>query len=102
MVKRLLLFFLLLIFLSITANSFAWDSTAAKYYPLSIGNLWSYHRIDRGPDCIDKAKEFDFIVRISSDTIISGKRYFRLEGITTNLERIDSTTMKVYRYSGGN
>jgi hypothetical protein len=106
--KKIKLLFTILIILLVAKNGFSWDSEAAKFYPLTIGNTWSYHKIvyaNTGSICIQILSESDFIVTIPSDTIMpNGKRYFKILGpdiYSTFYERIDSVKMNVYRYSGG-
>jgi hypothetical protein len=95
--------FIGILLVGITENSFSWDSTASKYYPLAVGNQWSYHRIDRtGFNCIQYTNEYDYLVTVVSDTLMpNGKRYFRLQGPTVTFERVDSVSMNIYRYSSG-
>jgi hypothetical protein len=79
---------------------FSWDSTAAKFYPLAIGNTWSYHHINwgmMGNSCIVFQSEYYVVKRIVSDTVMpNGKIYFKFNN--GNFERIDSASMNVYRY----
>ena len=96
---RKLVIFLLFNFF-ILNNSFSWDSTAAKFYPLAVGNTWSYHHINwgmMGNQCIVLQSQYDVIRRIVSDTLMpNGKRYFKYNN--GRLERIDSTSVNVYEY----
>lgn len=96
----------LIVIISIPNCLFSWDTVAAKYYPLAIGNQWSYHKINRtGFNCIQFTTSSDYIISVVSDTLMpNGKRYFKLHGPTvsyTSYERIDSTTMNVYKYISG-
>src|SRR5206468_9171273 len=62
---------------------------------------WSYHyRTYQPPNgCILPVTEYNYIVSIVSDTLLpNGRRYFKFSD--GNLERIDSSTMNVYRWSG--
>ena len=43
--KKLIIILILLFQIMSVKNSYSWDSEAAKFYPLAIGNMWSYHRI---------------------------------------------------------
>ncbi|NOS84163.1 MAG: T9SS type A sorting domain-containing protein [Ignavibacteria bacterium] len=101
--KNLLLVLLhFIIVSSFISNSYSWDSEAAKFYPLAVGNQWSYHRVDRtGFNCIQISNEYNYIVTVVTDTLMpNGKRYFKLQGPSVSFERIDSVTMNVYKYSG--
>lgn len=92
--------------LSSATPLYSWDSEAAKFYPLAIGNQWSYHREDmNGFGCTQVTSTTDYIVTVVSDTLMSnGKWYYKLvrTGGLTYYERIDSTTMNVFKYSSGN
>lgn len=80
----------------ITNNNYGWDSTIAKYYPLAIGNTWSYHHVGLYTTCSVSYVD-DFIVKIVSDTVLpNNKKYFKFND--GRLERIDSNSMNVYRY----
>src|SRR5260221_2010590 len=98
--KKLIIFSILLFQLMSFKNSYSWDSEAAKFYPLAIGNIWSYHRITlSSSSCAMFIGDADFLVRVISDTLMpNGKRYFKILGQYTYYDRIDSTTMQVYRY----
>lgn len=89
-----------LIFLLNFNNSYSWDSTAAKFYPLAVGNSWSYnHKIYQPPlGCTAPTPQYNFIFSIVSDTTIAGHRYFRFSN--GSLERIDSNSMNVYKRIG--
>jgi len=89
---------IVLLFISFTGSSISWDSTAAKFYPLAIGNVWSYHHVSLGGSfCVVVLSQYDFAVRIVRDTLMpNGKRYFRFSN--GDLERIDSNSMNVYGY----
>lgn len=100
------IFTFFLIILIQPAILYSWDSVAAKYYPLAVGNQWSFHRVNRtGPNCIQYTTESDYTISIVSYTLMpNGKWYYKFYGPTVNYtsyERIDSTTMNVYLYSSG-
>ncbi len=99
--KKTALIFLL--YISIVSNSFGWDSTAAKFYPLAVGNVWSYHHINwamMGNFCIVMQSQYDYVRRVVSDTLMpNGKRYFKFND--GDLERIDSSNMNVHSYYMG-
>ncbi|MGH2574926.1 MAG: T9SS type A sorting domain-containing protein [Ignavibacteria bacterium] len=96
------LLILLLLFFLLFSNSVthAWDSTAAKFYPLAVGNLWSYRHINFAQFTCVPYTYYDYTVSIVSDTLMpNGKRYYRFS--SGYRDRIDSATMNVYRYVGG-
>jgi hypothetical protein len=84
-------------------NSLSWDSTAAKLYPMAVGNTWSYnYKTYNGPSgCIILATETNYIVRIVSDTVMpNGRRYFKFDDRGSfYYRRIDSVKMNIYQYS---
>jgi len=103
MKKRLILFFISLMF--IPHIIYSWDSTAAKFYPLAVGNLWSYnYKSYQNPlGCSIAANQYNYIVRITLDTLMpNGKRYYKLTGGGTYYHRIDSASMNVYQFGQGN
>ncbi|MCI0448785.1 MAG: T9SS type A sorting domain-containing protein [Chlorobi bacterium] len=95
--KRLLL---LLFIAALTWNfnkSFSWDSTAAKFYPLAVGNLWSYRHVNFAQFSCVPMSYYDYVVKI--DSLVSrpnGKWYFKFSD--GSLRRVDSITMNVYAY----
>ncbi len=103
MKKTLIIFLIVYTVLASFNYSYSWDSEAAKYYPLAVGNQWSYHIIHRsGPSCIMFGNQYDYLVRVLSDTLMpNGKKYYKIQGPAITFQRIDSVTMNVYQYSGG-
>jgi len=102
------LFLILTIVFSFTFDkqTYSWDTTAAKYYPLAVGNVWSYHYINFSDYyCYVISNQHDYIVQVVSDSIMpNGKKYFKV--INGNyfmglFQRIDSNTMNVYKWSNG-
>lgn len=89
-------------------SGFAWDTTAAKYYPLRIGNTYTFENIQYLQGCIGMPTG-KFKTTITRDTILSnGKKYFEFQsrGSVSALfnsywkyQRIDSSSMNVYGYS---
>lgn len=79
-------------------KSMAWDSTAAKFFPLAVGNSWSYHYISRGGNPIPcyPNNQYNYIISITSDTVVNGHRYYKFSN--GDRLRIDSASMNVYRY----
>ncbi|HEX2788604.1 MAG TPA: T9SS type A sorting domain-containing protein [Ignavibacteria bacterium] len=105
MKKIILIFLIKIFFFSLTSQSFAWDTTAAKFYPLAIGNSYTYVKQqlhDLG--CLPMQIYGNYRVKITRDTILNnGKKYFVFEGWNNILstpnwryQRIDSSTMNVY------
>lgn len=107
--KKIILILLIKIFFFIQVpNSFAWDTTAAKFYPLAIGNSYTFVQQELysqfcTPTWILGIQR----VSITSETIINGKKYFVLEGSIYYVnnhwkyQRIDSSTMNVYFFDVG-
>jgi hypothetical protein len=95
--KKIILIFIILL---TQQNLFSWDTTAAKFYPLAIGNQWSYwHASFHYPyGCSLVFEPYHYIISIISDTVISSHKYYKFNN--GSLERIDSVTMNVYRRSG--
>jgi len=79
-------------------NICAWDSTAAKFFPVAIGNTWSYHYTTYGPtNCFTILSQSDYIITIIGFTLMpNSKWYFRFNDDT--YYRIDSSNMNVYKY----
>ena len=97
----MLRYILLPVFFLLTFHSttHSWDSTAAMYYPMSIGNTWSIHSASLSPSsCIIITGQSDYIIKITGDTVMpNSKRYFKFSDGT--YQRIDSNKMNVYKYS---
>jgi len=81
-------------------KSYSWDPEAAKFYPLAVGNQWSYHFISRGGNPVPcyPHSPYDYIITIIGDTVINGHKYYKFSN--GNRLRIDSTSMNVYRFMG--
>lgn len=103
----LALFVVSLSVITIPQSGFAWDSTAAKYYPLKIGNKYAFQRVQYLEGCVSFPL-LKFRVEIIRDTILSnGKKYFEFHSPANaynvkpywKYQRIDSATMNVYGYS---
>lgn len=102
--KNLLLVFLLCLSFTAGINKiFAWDPEAAKFFPLAVGNQWSYHYVTKAPsgslNCYP-VDQYNFIISISGDTVINGRRYYKFSN--GDKLRIDSTSMNVYKLLGVN
>ena len=99
----LTLAFLFLFIISSFKTSFAWDTTAAKLYPLSVGNYYVFEEKHLFLNCAGVEYINYYTAKIVSDTIFSnGKRYFKfisnwyLWQTGWTYQRIDSNTMNVY------
>jgi len=97
------LFIVLLLIVTFCSNfnkCYAWDSEAAKFYPLKIGNQWSYHYISRGGNPIPcyANNQYNYIISITGDTLINGHKYYRFSN--GDRLRIDSLSMNVYKFLG--
>jgi Secretion system C-terminal sorting domain len=100
--------FILLICLlsSIVFNhSFSWDTTAAKYMPLMVGNVWVYYGESHQQFYTGSSK---IKIRVSGIIDTLGKRYYRLNQVNNIISgsgggcialpllvRIDSVTMNI-------
>ncbi len=74
------------------------DTTSIKYFPLKIGNSWTYETTYELPPGINNTK-----VTIVSDTVINNIKYYktagRFPGFTSNLITLDSLTGNIFCYS---
>lgn len=98
--------FIIILIAGTYGNCYSWDTLAVKYYPLAVGDLWSYHQIYYAPqNCVQVQSQYDFIISIISDTVLpNGKRCFKFSGNTSfqnGFQRIDSSTMNVYKLTNG-
>jgi hypothetical protein len=96
--KKLLFIFMFIAFSIHSEKSFSWDSTAAKFFPLAVGNSWSYlYRLYNGPNgCAFPTQTYNYIITITKDSIINGHKYYRFSD--GKMLRIDSATMNVYKF----
>ncbi len=85
-------------------TGFAWDSTAAKYYPLKIGNSYVYEKYHYMVKCYQQYAG-KMKIKIIRDTVLSnGKRYYEFQGGLSpywKYQRIDSSSMNLYGYDQG-
>lgn len=99
----------ILLFLFQSADSNAWDTKAAKYYPLNIGNVYVFYKYELRFGCYPQTFQQKSRVHISGlETKPNGKQYYRFSGWWNdqhlranpflNLQRIDSNSMNVYVY----
>src|SRR4030095_6507073 len=105
--RKLLLVLLLIILAGNINKSFSWDTTAAKYLPLQIGNVWVY-RGDAQAYIMNGRSYKTYKVIGTLDSL--GKRYYLLQVSIVMISgtissgvfhfsypiRIDSVTMNVY------
>ena len=102
---------LLVVFLTLVqaVKSNAWDSTAAKYYPLNVGNVYVFYKYELRLGCFPQTFQQMNRVYISGlETKPNGKQYYRFNGWWNDqefrankfldLQRIDSNSMNVYVY----
>jgi len=100
---RKALFFLsvVLIIIQFSNSASAWDTTAAKFYPLQVGNSYTYYNYEHYVDC-SSVLSGKIRVTITGETILSnGKKYFVFTsqpGGGVQYQRIDSATMNVWSY----
>ena len=100
--KKTFLFPFLLLILFFTEYLYSWDSTAAKYFPLRVGNSWTYKGESTFPGpCWTREKH-----TITGTTVFNGHLYFVVlnAGAYSTSEyhlRIDSSSMNVLRYAPG-
>src|SRR5438552_1412792 len=74
--KKLLLFVFVLLLL-LNSKIYSIDTTAEKYMPLQVGNVWVYECSTNGQfcgGCIGRTKVF-----IVNDSIINGKTYYHCQ-----------------------
>ncbi|MEO8666225.1 MAG: hypothetical protein ABI462_12095, partial [Ignavibacteria bacterium] len=103
--KNILLICAALILLT-ASKSNAWDTTAAKFYPLKTGNVYVFHKYELILGCSPQIFQAIKKVEIHELTLKNGKRYFRFSGWWNdfpaqpawNYQRIDSNSMNVYLY----
>lgn len=87
-------FFIIFLVCNISNILFSWDTEAAKYFPLNIGNSWTYYHTDYQFGC-EPVNSYRYKILITTDSVINGHRYFRFSN--GSLYRIDSSSMNVYR-----
>jgi len=104
-------YFLLLIFFLGTVKAFAWDTTAAKFYPLNIGNSYTFGHMSLGFNCDPYQTYAKHKIIITDYTLRpNGKKYYKFQNwFITNgqqpswsYQRIDSVSMNVYAYDSVN
>ena len=104
-----IIFFAALIIVATGVNTLkAWDTTAAKYYPLNTGNVYVFDKYDLWFSCFPHELQARYYVRITNTTVMpNGKTYYHFSGWwnlygigspSWNYQRIDSSSMNVYAY----
>ena len=90
-----------LIFICASNSASAWDTTAAKFYPLQVGNSYTFYNYQHYVDC-SSVLSGKVKVTITGETILpNGKKYFVFTsqpGGGVKYQRIDSATMNVLSY----
>jgi len=104
--KRIIFCLFVLFILIQSDDSQAWDTTAAKFYPINLGNTYIHKKEHYDFFCVILVNTQYFRVKITSDTIMpNGKKYFKFDGYdyfsSWNYQRIDSNSMNVYGYING-
>ena len=104
----LALFVVSLSVISIPQSGFAWDTTAAKYYPLKVGNTYVYRNFTIGPECYPYNPGKSRVTIIAEAVMPNGKKYFQFNIYSPSgppvysiwkYQRIDSATMNIYGYN---
>lgn len=95
--------FFALILTLVTESSLSWDSTLAKFYPLKVGNSWTYRGQGTFPGpCWTREKR-----TITGTNVVNGHLYYVVHYVSTYnppgdfYVRVDSTTMNVMLYGSG-
>jgi len=84
-----------------TSDTYAWDSTAAKYMPLQVGNIWVYRTYKSGSTWICYAYEK---YKITGTSIVNNHSYFDIEKTVNLYNPICSTWVfpvgsRLFRYT---
>lgn len=77
------------------------DSTRLDFYPLQIGNEWTYQSYcwEYSPTGIDTISIDTVTCSVFGDTIMPNKKkYYYISGVPGGFRRIDSLSQKVYEY----
>ncbi len=108
MKTKLIFYTFALIILMQSADANAWDSAAAKYYPLNVGNAYRFNNNDLWFNCNFHEVLGTFTVRITNLVLKpNGKTYYQFSGWwdlygpvrpSWTYQRIDSNSMNVYAY----
>ncbi|MEO8210898.1 MAG: T9SS type A sorting domain-containing protein [bacterium] len=106
MILRFIIFSILFSNIILFSESKAWDTTAAKFYPINKDNTYIYKKEFYNIFCVLLTDKQYLRVKITGDTVMSnGKKYFEFDGYNYfsnwNYQRIDSNSMNVYGYNNG-
>jgi hypothetical protein len=94
--RKLFLYLVFILAVSFHNTLFSWDSTAAKYMPLQIGNTWVYTGVSSGYIYYGR---FYQIVKVTGQLDTLGKRYYRLQ---QRIIMINGTaSCGIWHYGGG-
>ena len=100
--KKLLLFVFLLLLL-INTKTYSLDTTAAKYYPLAVGNSWTYsyfnypfgpiyRHTERVTGTITLNNHFYYVITSYRYGYSSAIHYYRIDSLNNNIHIYDNTT----------
>jgi len=98
---------IILIIILHSVDSKAWDTTAAKFYPLSVGNVYIFDNNDLWFNCVTNETHATYSVQITNTGLKpNGKIYYQFSGWwdlylsspSWTYQRIDSVSMNVYAY----
>ena len=104
--KTIISVFVLVILIH-SVDSKAWDTTAAKFYPLSVGNVYIFDYNDLWFNCNTHETHATYSVSITNTVLKpNGKVYYQFSGWwdlfftspSWTYQRIDSGSMNVYAY----
>ncbi|MBS1493070.1 MAG: T9SS type A sorting domain-containing protein [Bacteroidetes bacterium] len=106
----LILLAILVVSQFVPGSVFAWDTTAAKYYPLKVGNSYTFKNKIYMLACYELNTGTSQITITGETVMPNGKKYFEFSNTyfdTTfitfwKFQRIDSATMNVYGYRTSN
>ncbi len=86
-----------LLILSFPYNGYSSNTSSVKFMPLSVGNIWVYDYFTQS------GFQYSTITRVTGDTVINNRRYFKLTGSFFNgLYRTDTTTGSLMMFGGLN
>lgn len=110
--KKFILIIAALFLISSVNQLMAWDTTAAKYMPLRVGNMWVYYGSSGQP--VPPYQSYWYgKYRITGTLDTLGKKYYKIQEtivqisgsgycpVLSRLIRIDSATMNIYSFVVG-